>query len=168
MALSGFSEASENLVLHSPCAETTRQLGAALGRALSRPVTIGLRGTLGCGKTVFVQGLAQGLDVPPEYYVTSPTFTLINEYPGRLPLYHVDLYRLEDIDDLDDIGLTEVLSGEGVVAVEWAEKLPPSAHPPELTIRMEIIDAKRRRVELIAYGQAGCSLLRAVESIKYA
>ena len=122
-------------------------------------------GTLGCGKTAFVQGLATGLDVPAEYYITSPTFTLINEYPGRLPLYHVDLYRLEGRVDLEDIGLDEIIAGDGVVAVEWAEKLTPDTLARSLTIGFEIIDINRRRLEMIAYGQPGRSLLKAIEHI---
>lgn len=154
---------SNPLTFESNSIEATQRLGCALGRAISEPILIALLGTLGCGKTAFVQGLALGLEVPAEYYITSPTFTLINEYPGRLPFYHVDLYRLEGRVDLEDIGLAEILAGEGVVAVEWAEKLPPDTYARGLAVRFEIVDIDCRRVELIAYGQPGRSLLKAIE-----
>ena len=77
--------------------QETRELGQNIGRLISQPITLALIGDLGSGKTAFVQGLAQGLDVPADYYITSPTFTLINEYPGRLALIHIDLYRLETV-----------------------------------------------------------------------
>ena len=151
--------------IESSSVEATQRLGRDIGGAIHEPILIALEGNLGCGKTAFVQGLAAGLEVPQDYYITSPTFTLINEYPGRLRLYHVDLYRLDRIVDLEDIGLPEILGGEGVVAVEWAEKLPPEAVDSGLTIRFEIIDTDRRRLELIAYGQPGRSLLKAIEHL---
>ena len=150
-------------LIHSTGVEITHRLGRDVGRALVSPMMIRLTGTLGCGKTAFVQGLAEGLEVPKEYYITSPTFTLINEYPGRLPLYHVDLYRLEGMVDLDDIGLDEIIAADGVVAVEWAEKLPPTENDQGLTIRFEIVAEDLRTIELIACGQPGCSLLKAIK-----
>lgn len=156
-------KSSNPLTIESNSIEATQRLGCAIGQAISEPVLIALLGTLGCGKTAFVQGLATGLDVSAEYYITSPTFTLINEYPGRLPLYHVDLYRLEGRVDLEDIGLEEIIAGDGVVAVEWAEKLTLDTHAQDLAIGFEIIDINRRRLELIAYGQPGLSLLKAIE-----
>jgi len=106
--------------------EETRELGRSCGQRITGPLVIFLMGDLGSGKTMFAQGLALGLDVPAAYYVTSPSYTLVNEYPGRLPLYHIDLYRLEAGVDPDDLGLNEILHGAGVAAVEWAERLPRS------------------------------------------
>ncbi len=152
--------ASQYLRITTESAADTRDLGRQIGSRLAAPVLIALTGDLGSGKTVLVQGLAQGLDVPRQYVVTSPTFTLINEYPGRLPLYHVDLYRLQDSVDMDDIGLLEIIYGEGVTAVEWAEKLPDEDLPSEqIVVDMEIVDDSRRKISLVAYGQTSVNLL---------
>ena len=140
--------------------KATRKLGRRIGRCLAAPLLIALTGDLGSGKTTLVQGLAQGLDVPGNYAVTSPTYTLINEYPGRWPLYHVDLYRLQDSVDLEDIGLREVIHGDGVVAVEWAEKLVEEDLPAEqIAIDMQIVDDLRRKISLVAHGQKSVNLL---------
>ena len=98
------------LEISTHSADKTRQLGRSIGRLINQPLVIALIGDLGSGKTAFVQGLAAGLDVAGDYYITSPTFTLINEYPGRLPLYHADLYRLETIGDLASKTKDELLS----------------------------------------------------------
>jgi tRNA threonylcarbamoyladenosine biosynthesis protein TsaE len=109
--------------------EETRQVASTLARELSAGAVVLLSGDLGAGKTAFVRGLAEGLGIDPAE-VTSPTFTLVHEYAGgRLPLVHVDLYRL-DRADLDEIGLDSDLANRGVLAVEWAERLeraPPGA-----------------------------------------
>ena len=93
------------ITLATASAAETRRLGERCGSLLRTPLVICLIGDLGSGKTVFVQGLARGLDVSADYAVTSPSFTLINEYPGRLKLFHIDLYRLGTEADLDDLGL---------------------------------------------------------------
>ena len=103
----------------------TREIASALARDLTMGAVLLLSGDLGAGKTAFVRGLAQGLGIDPGE-VTSPTFTLVHEYRGgRLPLIHVDLYRL-DRADLDEIGLDSDLAATGVVAVEWSERLSRS------------------------------------------
>ena len=99
----------------------TIRLGEALGATLGAGDIVHLFGPLGAGKTAFVRGLASGVGADPDA-VTSPTFTLVQEYRGRLTLYHVDLYRLT-ARDVDDLGLHE-MAAEGVVAIEWAERLP--------------------------------------------
>ena len=139
--------------------EQTRRIGEACGRFIRVPMVLFLIGDLGGGKTVFVQGLARGLEVPEAYYVTSPSFTLIHEYPGRLPLFHIDLYRLESDLDPDDLGLTEVLKGDGVAAVEWADKLPPRSLSDRLEVRFEIGEGDHRTLRFFAYGQDASSLL---------
>ena len=103
-----------------------------------------LFGDLGAGKTAFVKGLAEGLGVPADQ-VSSPTFTLVQEYRGgRLPLFHVDLYRLDDPREVDDLGLDEI-AADGVLAIEWAEKLP-RATSGAIVVRIEHGDGDTRRL----------------------
>jgi tRNA threonylcarbamoyladenosine biosynthesis protein TsaE len=151
------------IAIKTHSSKETRKLGQELGRLIERPTTLALIGDLGGGKTAFVQGLARGLDVPGDYYITSPTFTLINEYPGRLPLFHVDLYRLETVDDLEDIGLEELLDDRGVLAIEWADKLAGRFFAEYLSLKFETIDDTSRRISLIACGHNETNLIKALE-----
>ena len=152
------------LTVVSASAEQTRMLGEWCGRWIAAPLAIFLQGELGSGKTVFVQGLARGLGVPARTYVTSPSFTLVNEYPARLPLFHLDLYRLEPGADLEDIGVADMLSGDGVTAIEWAERLNAAGVADRLEIRFEVVDPEARRMRFVAYGQAASTLLKAMDS----
>lgn len=145
-------------------------MGRRIGESLQTGLNIALCGDLGAGKTIFVKGLGAGLDVPHQYYITSPTYTLINEYPGRLPLFHVDLYRLEstsaiDADDLDDnIGLYDVLNGNGVVAIEWAERCIKALPEDHLRIDITIVDDAKRTLVLTAKGDMSANLLRHISN----
>jgi len=99
--------------------EETAKIGEQLGRLLDTGNIICLSGDLGAGKTAFTKGIAKGLGV--EDYVTSPTYTIINEYQGRLPLYHFDVYRLNDVEEMYELGYEEYFFGDGVVVLEWAD-----------------------------------------------
>jgi tRNA threonylcarbamoyladenosine biosynthesis protein TsaE len=134
-------------------ADQTQELGALIGSRLRGGMVIRLEGTLGSGKTCFVQGLARGLAVPPEYVVTSPTYALVHEYPGRLPLAHVDLYRIADEMDAETIGLSDLMDSRTVVAVEWADRLEDGFWPREaLHIIFQIRDDETRCIQLFGYG----------------
>jgi len=102
----------------------TQSWGRKLGKLLGGGEIIGLTGELGSGKTCFVRGLAQGVDVNKEAWVRSPTFTLINEYDGRVPLFHVDLYRLSSVTEMEELSLRECFFSDGVSVIEWFERLP--------------------------------------------
>jgi len=141
----------------------TQDLSRKLGNLIEHPLVIALIGDLGSGKTAFVQGLAKGLQVPDDYYITSPTFTLVNEYPGRCPLVHVDLYRLERINDLEDIGLDEMLHGQAVIAIEWADKLLDGLPPDRLTVTMQIVEDNCRTLSLDGTGHDEVNLIKALE-----
>ena len=103
--------------------EETLQLGKKLGKCLRPGDVVLLFGELGSGKTTLTQGIAHGLEVKKDEYVRSPSFTLINQYQGKYPIYHIDLYRLETWSEIENLGLEEVFSDQGVAIVEWAEKL---------------------------------------------
>ena len=144
--------------------EETKKLGQKIGKQMKPGAVITLTGDLGSGKTVLVQGLARGLDVPDYYYITSPTFTLINEYPGRYPLYHVDLYRIETCDDLEEIGFYEILSGNGVTAIEWADRLCQNDLDDHVSLHFEIINDVSRRIFLATYGLEEINLIWKVKN----
>jgi tRNA threonylcarbamoyladenosine biosynthesis protein TsaE len=147
----------------SRSAEETRRIGEIIGEMAEAGTLIALRGDLGSGKTALVQGLARGLKVPEECYVTSPSYTLVNEYCGRLPLFHLDLYRLSD-PDFDDIGLYDILdTHSAVVAIEWAERLGPECPFEGLTLQMEITGENTRTLVFTADGDWQLELLSRIE-----
>ncbi len=125
--------AEKVIITNSP--EETRALGMQMGADLAPGAVLCLYGDLGAGKTAFTAGLAQGLGVTD--YVTSPTFTIVNEYDGRIPLFHFDVYRVYDPDELYEIGFEEYFSRGGVVCIEWADLIPSllPAHRVEIEIR---------------------------------
>lgn len=107
------------LKFHAGSVEETIELALKLGRILQRGDTICLTGDLGTGKTAFTGGIARALDIAG--YITSPTFTIVNEYEGKLPLYHFDVYRISDPDEMYETGYDEYINGEGVTVIEWAD-----------------------------------------------
>ncbi|MEJ2673556.1 MAG: tRNA (adenosine(37)-N6)-threonylcarbamoyltransferase complex ATPase subunit type 1 TsaE [Deltaproteobacteria bacterium] len=120
----------------------------------------GLNGELGSGKTEFVHGLAQGLGVPPQVPVASPSFTLAHEYPGRIPLVHLDLYRLEDLPPEMLPDLEEYLAGGQVVAVEWAKRLASLLSGDYLEVHLEIIGEEERRLTFSGHGERSWRLIQ--------
>ena len=136
-------------IVDAPDEEAMRAAGRELGLRLVGGSFVGLDGTLGAGKTVFVQGLALGLGIPAEVRVNSPTYAYVNEYrQGRLPLIHMDLYRIDSLDDLEAIGYRDLYESEGVCAVEWAgripEALPRAARRTDVRIEVGAGGAGRR------------------------
>jgi tRNA threonylcarbamoyladenosine biosynthesis protein TsaE len=105
---------------------------------------------LGAGKTTLIQGFAEGLGVGRDYYVRSPTFTLMQEYHGRLPLYHFDFYRLSHDDEVWDIGFEDYLEAGGVMIVEWADKFPAILPAARLDLRIVMTAAEQRWIEWTA------------------
>jgi tRNA threonylcarbamoyladenosine biosynthesis protein TsaE len=145
------------LISHSPA--ETRALAARLGPWLAPGDVVALNGELGAGKTEFVHGLAEGLKVPP-HVVASPSFILVHEYPGRLTLVHLDLYRLEDL-PLDLVpDLEEYLAGDQVVAVEWALRLAPLLPRDYLEVDLEITGESERRLTFTGHGPRSRDLVR--------
>jgi tRNA threonylcarbamoyladenosine biosynthesis protein TsaE len=151
------------LRITSRSVEETRAIGEEIGRQIKSGIIIALTGDLGAGKTAFIQGLAKGLEVSENCYITSPTYTLINEYAGKLPLLHVDLYRLDNPDDFEDIGLYEAFDGNNVVAIEWAEKIAKEAFPEYIEIRIDFNDEETRDITINAYGPKTIGLMEEIK-----
>ena len=151
VATPGAAAASGSRTVFSLSEEETVDLGRGLGRALKGGELLVLQGDLGYGKTVFARGVAAALGVLPEE-VSSPSFTLVNEYKGgRIPLYHIDLYRLETPEEeVGALGIEEILAAGGVVLVEWGEKLPPFLRRGATTIRFHDVGEGSRRIEILA------------------
>ncbi len=154
-----------NFVSHSY--DETYLFGEDVGASLFPGAIIALTGELGCGKTSFVKGLASGMGISKNYYITSPTFTLINEYPGRLPLCHVDLYRIFSANDLYEIGLDEIFDKGCVVAIEWADKMNEKYLPKNFTVHFEFVDDNSRQISITPYGDEAVRLLKNIKNIDF-
>lgn len=140
--------------------EETSALGEALGRHVRAGDLIALIGELGSGKTLFVGGLARGLGVDPATYVSSPTFSIMHRHLGRIPLHHIDLYRIDTPDAFLSLGLEEYLEGDGVAAVEWAEHGWGMLPKERLTVRLRQTGPQSRIIELIPVGDRYHRLVR--------
>jgi tRNA threonylcarbamoyladenosine biosynthesis protein TsaE len=140
--------AATELVSASP--EETEATGERLAATLGPGDVVALVGELGAGKTCFIQGLVRGLGVTTR--ATSPTFVLINEYRGRLPVRHVDAYRTGSLAELQDLGLPELFAGDGVTVVEWADKLRPLLPPGTIEVRIEGVGDEPRRIAIRRLG----------------
>ena len=142
---------SWSVVSRSP--RQTRSWGSRLGKLLESGEIIGLIGELGTGKTCFVRGMAEGLEVGREAWIRSPTFTLINEYQGRLPVYHIDLYRIGTRDELESLNLREYLYSDGVSLVEWFEHLPAGEVDDCLEVKFAYANGNQRELTLVPHGK---------------
>ena len=139
--------------------EETVALGARLGRLLAPGDFVALVGELGAGKTQFAKGIALGLQVAPDTPVTSPTYTILNIYQGRIPLYHFDLYRLHGPEEVAELGFEEYFSGSGACVVEWAERLGEEAPADLLTVTLCHAEAESREICFAASGARAGRLL---------
>ncbi len=143
--------------LASDSPEETQRLGEQLGK-LSQPGDVFLLvGGLGAGKTCLTQGIAWGLGI--EGYAASPSFVLVNQYRGRLPLYHIDLYRLDTIGEVADLGLDDYLYGNGICVVEWAEKATELLPGDNLTIEMSFLSDTSRAIAFLPHGSRYAELV---------
>ncbi|ABO51392.1 protein of unknown function UPF0079 [Desulforamulus reducens MI-1] len=142
--------------------EETKYLGEQLATLLKPGDVICLNGDLGAGKTAFSQGVARGLGVTGA--VTSPTFTLINEYEGRLPLYHFDVYRLDGPEDMEDLGYEEYFYGHGVCLIEWAQRVRDVLPQERLDINL-IREANAESVRIVYFEPAGNRYQQLVEEL---
>ena len=130
----------------------TEELGKILGKIVEPGDIITLQGPLGAGKTALTQAIGRGLGVDPRIYITSPTFSLLHEYQGRIPLYHMDLYRLSGEEEVVSLGFREYFSGSGVTVIEWPERLGSLMPAERLEIELVISGEMSRIAKLTGYG----------------
>ena len=143
--------ASWSVLTGSP--RQTMGWGSRLGKLLEGGEIIALIGELGAGKTCFVRGVTQGLEVGKDAWIRSPSFTLINEYQGRFPVYHIDLYRIEGRAQLEGLNLREYLYSDGVSLIEWFEHLPADEVDEFLEVKASYVDDNRRQLTFSPHGQ---------------
>ncbi|MFZ2394831.1 MAG: tRNA (adenosine(37)-N6)-threonylcarbamoyltransferase complex ATPase subunit type 1 TsaE [Smithella sp.] len=140
------SQKNTKIEIISESARQTEEIACFIGRELREGDVLALSGELGSGKTCFTGGLARGLGVSDKYQITSPTFTLINEYPARCKLYHFDVYRLNSYSEFEDLGYEEYFCGKGIVVIEWAEKIIQIFPADAFFISFEYIDENKRKI----------------------
>ncbi|MCC6492513.1 MAG: tRNA (adenosine(37)-N6)-threonylcarbamoyltransferase complex ATPase subunit type 1 TsaE [Pirellulales bacterium] len=150
-----------SFVFDSASEADTDRLGAALAGVLPSGTVVGLIGTLGAGKTRLVQAIAAAQGVPRDA-ATSPTFVLVNEYRGRLPIYHIDAYRLRDEDEFQELGPEEYFESDGVTLVEWADRVADCLPAERLEIHCEATGESQRRFRLSAVGAAAAQIIKEV------
>ena len=139
-------KASVEIISHN--AQQTMEIARLLGGKLREGDILALSGELGSGKTCFTGGIARGLGVSESYQITSPTFTLINEYPARCDLYHFDVYRLNGYSEFEDLGYEEYFSRGGVVVIEWAEKIAQILPVDTFFVSFEYVDENIRKIKI--------------------
>ncbi|MFH1016972.1 MAG: tRNA (adenosine(37)-N6)-threonylcarbamoyltransferase complex ATPase subunit type 1 TsaE [Pseudomonadota bacterium] len=140
--------------------EDTIRIAERLGKQVLAGDVIALIGPLGAGKTVFAKGLSRGMGVGSEFEVTSPTFVYAHVYDGKTPLYHLDLYRIENEKHLAETGIEEMLGGEGVAAIEWFDLFPRIWASDRLEIRFEMSGSTGRKLSGEGFGDRGRALLK--------
>ncbi len=140
-------------MVYSKSPSETIRIGKAIGNRLQARDVVALMGELGSGKTQLIKGLSQGAGVAKSAYVSSPSFTLINEYKGRIPFYHIDLYRLEQEKEAEALGLEEYVYGEGITAIEWADRVPSLLPDELLSIHIYYTGENTRSIEMVGKGK---------------
>ena len=135
--------------LISSSQEDTKKIGRAIGKLLTAGDVVCLYGDLGSGMTCLAQGIIKGLDVAEDKYLRSPTFTLINQYKGRMPVCHLDLYRLDNINEIEDIGIEEHIHGDEVVIIEWAERMERLLPEKRIDIHISSININTRKIVIL-------------------
>jgi tRNA threonylcarbamoyladenosine biosynthesis protein TsaE len=153
----------KSLEMVSNSAAQTRNMGMKLGKSAAAGDVILLVGPLGAGKTCLTQGIAHGLGI--HEYTASPSFVLVREYQGKLPLYHIDLYRLDKIEEVTQLGLDDYLYGNGVCVVEWADKGLDVLPEEHLLIKMQIVSPLKRRLSFMPRGTRYLEMLSKLKSV---
>ena len=155
---------SGKTVFRTKSASETIRLGKRIGAVLQPGDVVALVGELGAGKTQFIKGLASGAGVGKPTYVSSPSFTLINEYPARVPFYHIDLFRLESQKEVAGLGLEDYFQGGVITAIEWADKIPSLLPAEMLSVHIMYTGKNTRSIEITGKGKRYEELLNEVMS----
>lgn len=143
----------------------TLDLGRGMGKYLKIGDVVALVGELGSGKTILVKGIARGLKIQDaQYIVNSPSFALIKEYPGKINLFHFDFYRLRTIEEIEELGWEEYLDKEGILVIEWADKMGGLLPQDCLRIELEIVSETKRRIKLISKGERYKGLIQKLKN----
>lgn len=150
------------ITIETTSADETREFGRALGALLGPGDVVALRGELGAGKTVLAQGVAVALGF--DGYVSSPSFVIVNEYHGRVVIHHVDLYRIADEGEIDELGYRELFFGDGVALVEWAERGVTFLPDDRVDVFIESVERDRRALTVSAGGPRSEKVVRGLEA----
>ncbi len=148
----------KELILKTENINETHALGEKIGRAAERNMVFTLEGDLGAGKTTLTQGIAKGLDIKRN--ITSPTFTILKVYQGRMPLYHIDAYRLEGI--VQDLGFDELMDDDGLTVIEWSQFVPSLIPDEHMTVSIRLLEGDQREFTFTAYGSQYEKLLEEI------
>jgi tRNA threonylcarbamoyladenosine biosynthesis protein TsaE len=141
------------IAIQTRSASETARIGKNIGNLLLPGDVVALVGQLGAGKTQFIKGLAAGVGIGNPTYISSPSFTLINEYPGKMPFYHIDLFRLGSVQEAEALGLEDYFQGRGVTAIEWADRIPSLLPEEMLFVSIAYTDHNTRSIEIIGKGK---------------
>ena len=152
------------MVIQTKSTSETIRLGKRIGGHLRPGDVVALAGELGTGKTQFIKGVATGVGVGKSTYVTSPSFTLINEYTGKIPFYHIDLYRLKTEKEAEELGLEECLQSTGITAIEWADKIPSLLPKEILWIHIHYTGKHTRSIDIVGKGRRYLNLVDQIQS----
>jgi len=158
------SNLKHKLVIQTRSASETIRVGKTIGSRLLLGDVVALVGELGAGKTQFIKGLAAGVGIENSAYISSPSFTLIHEYPGKIPFYHIDLFRLGREQEAEELGLEDYFQGRGITAIEWADKIPSLLPEELLFISITYLDKNIRSVEIAGRGRRYEDLVNQVQS----
>ncbi|HAJ33823.1 MAG TPA: tRNA (adenosine(37)-N6)-threonylcarbamoyltransferase complex ATPase subunit type 1 TsaE [Candidatus Atribacteria bacterium] len=153
-----------NLTIITKSPEKTKNLGKEVSKLAKSGDLLAFYGELGAGKTCFIQGISQGLEVKD--YVTSPSFTIINEYQGKIPIYHFDLFRLDNAEEILELGYEEYFYGEGLTVIEWAEKIEQLLPKEHLKIDIKFKDRYQRTISFIPQGDRFDKFLKELSRIE--
>ncbi len=151
------------IVIQTKKVSETIRIGKKIGNLLRAGDVVALVGELGVGKTQLIKGLAEGVNVDKSTYVSSPSFTLVNEYRGKWPFYHIDLFRLNLEKEAEELGLEDYIYGEGITAIEWADKVPSLLPEEVLWIEIDYWDQNSRRIEITPKGKRYEEIIEGLE-----